>query len=194
MNWPVSFSIIKHIDLLRRLDVCHLYYGFAKTQPNLKAVWHNDNTSALLLELLDSLRVGSENTARSLACWTIRNVPMTCGSVAWDLLSDERSKVAVKTAEAFIGGNATSKDLAVAFHDAHMAYWNLTRGGPFPMDFLDAHSSAMHAALRHVRWWCTINHAIDKKAEPMLCDKIRELVSWEEVEKAVEKFEEGYCY
>ena len=51
---------------------------------------------------------------RLFACWCIRNTKLADGRTVWDLLTDERSRKAVETAERFANGNATKAELAAA--------------------------------------------------------------------------------
>jgi len=63
----------------------------------------------------------NERTARLFACWCIRNTPLENGGTVWDLLTDDRSRNAVKTAEQFANGKATKGELAAARADAEAA-------------------------------------------------------------------------
>ena len=60
-------------------------------------------------------------TARLFACWCIRNTPLKNGGTVWDLLTDDRSKNAVKIAEEFANGKATKEELAAARDAAEAA-------------------------------------------------------------------------
>lgn len=56
----------------------------------------------------------SEAVLRKLACRFIREVPVSNGRTAWDLLTDERSRRAVEVAEAYADGKATPMELVGA--------------------------------------------------------------------------------
>ena len=62
-------------------------------------------------------------TARSFACWCIRNTPLESGGTVWNLLTDDRSRDAVKIAEQFANGKATKAKLVAAMDAAEGAAW-----------------------------------------------------------------------
>jgi len=65
----------------------------------------------------------NEKTARLFACWCVRNTPLGNGGTIWNLLTDERSKNAVKIAEEFANGKVTRGELEVA----EEAAWDAVR-------------------------------------------------------------------
>ena len=56
----------------------------------------------------------NERTQRLFACWCVRHTPLADGRKVWDLLTDERSKNAVRVAERFAYGESSEKELAAA--------------------------------------------------------------------------------
>ena len=62
-------------------------------------------------------------TARLFACWCVRNTPLENGGRVWDLLTDNRSKNAVKIADQFANGKATKGELTAAWDAAWDAAW-----------------------------------------------------------------------
>ena len=79
----------------------------------------------------------NEKTARLFACLCIRNTHLGDGSerTVWDLLTDERSKNAVKVSEKYAKGEATKEELRTAHKAAR-----------------DAIRDATEAAMRAARW------------------------------------------
>ena len=65
----------------------------------------------------------AERDLRLFACWCVRSTPLRDGRVAWDLLTDERSRTAVEVAERFAVGKATKDELDAAWAAARSAAW-----------------------------------------------------------------------
>ena len=59
-------------------------------------------------------REQADRVARTLICRCIRETPLHDGRTVWDLLTDERSRQAVITAEAYLEGKATRQELDAA--------------------------------------------------------------------------------
>lgn len=76
-----------------------------------------EDTNKLVVQQVRLLRKcenWNERSARLFACWCVRKTPHEDGRTVWDLLNDERSRNAVKTAEQFVNGKATETELAAA--------------------------------------------------------------------------------
>jgi hypothetical protein len=58
--------------------------------------------------------VFSDSTLRKLACRFVRETPLADGLKVWDLLGDERSRIAIEVAELFADGKATETEMAAA--------------------------------------------------------------------------------
>jgi hypothetical protein len=58
--------------------------------------------------------VFSDSTLRKLACRFVRETPLVDGLKVWDLLGDERSRIAIEVAELFADGKATETEMAAA--------------------------------------------------------------------------------
>ena len=73
-----------------------------------------------------------DRTNRLFACWCVRNTPLPDGRVAWDLLTDERSRKVVEVAERYANGEVTQAELiaagAAAWDAAGAAAWNAAWG------------------------------------------------------------------
>ena len=83
---------------------------------------------------------------RLFACWCIRNTKLADGRTVWDLLTDERSRKAVETAERFANGNATKAELDAAWDDARAAAWDDARAAARAAAWDDARDAARAAA------------------------------------------------
>jgi hypothetical protein len=65
--------------------------------------------------------VFSDSVLRKLACRFVRETPLHDGRKVWDLLVDERSRIAIEVAERYADGKATAQELdaaRVAAYDA----------------------------------------------------------------------------
>ena len=73
-----------------------------------------------------------DRTNRLFACWCVRNTPLPDGRVAWDLLTDERSRKVVEVAERYANGEVTQAELIAAgdaaWDAAGAAAWNAAWG------------------------------------------------------------------
>ena len=58
--------------------------------------------------------VFTDSVLRKLACRFVRETPLHDGRKVWDLLTDERSRIAVEVAELYADGKATYEELEAA--------------------------------------------------------------------------------
>ena len=86
-------------------------------------------------------------TTRLFACWCVRNTPLADGRTVWDLLTDDRSKNAVKTAEDFANEKVTKEELDAAWDAA----WAAARDAAWAAAW-DAAKAAARAAARDAAW------------------------------------------
>ena len=99
------------ITLLESLDACPEGVEYAKQHPTLpEAVRHAQRSYALwavytLCTAQDRVRI---------ACHIARHTPIGDGRTVWDLLTDERSRAAIETAERWAEGKATDEELSAA--------------------------------------------------------------------------------
>ena len=84
----------------------------------------DDKVTVRQVRLLRKCENWDEQTARLFACWCVRNTPLKDGGTVWNLLRDERSRNAVKTAEEFVNGKATRAELDAAGAAAGAAAWD----------------------------------------------------------------------
>ena len=107
------------IDILQSLGACSEGIEYAKQHPTLaEAVRHSERSYALwavwrLCTAQDRVRI---------ACHIARHTPIGDGRTVWDLLTDERSRTAIETAERWAEGKATDEELSAAYAAAYAAY------------------------------------------------------------------------
>ena len=65
--------------------------------------------------------VDATSICHRFGCWCVRHTPIGDGRVAWDLLTDPRSRAAVETKERWLRGEATDNELAAARDAARAA-------------------------------------------------------------------------
>jgi hypothetical protein len=91
---------------LRKHDACPEGYAWAvSTCSTMQQVWDTAKPEWLIW-VATRPGVLDDITLRRFACWCVRRV--------WHLLTDERSRCAVETAELFCDGKATLEELAAA--------------------------------------------------------------------------------
>jgi hypothetical protein len=99
---------------------------------------------------------------RRFACWCVRNTPTRNGKTVWDLLTDERSRLAVIAAERYCDGKATAAEMAAArdaaWNSAWNFTWNFTRDAAWAAAWTAARSAtwaAARGAARAATWATT---------------------------------------
>ena len=122
-------------------------------------------------------------TARSFACWCIRNTPLKNGGTVWDLLTDDRSKNAVKIAEQFANGKATKEELNVAWAAAVAAAWDA--GGTVAWTAVGAATEAAARDAVEAAAWAAAWTAAWTVAKDAAKDAAR-AAAWDAVEAAAE--------
>lgn len=63
-----------------------------------------------------------DSVLRKLACRFVRETPWADGRKVWDLLTDERSRIAIEVAELYADGKATYEELRAACDAADAAH------------------------------------------------------------------------
>jgi hypothetical protein len=74
-------------------------------------VWDTWKKPTELLWWVEKSGVVSKQELTLLACGIVRNTPLADGRTVWDLLTAERSRNAIETAERWANGNATDEEL-----------------------------------------------------------------------------------
>jgi hypothetical protein len=114
---------------LRSLRACDAAITWAAGYDDLPSAWAACERGDWMLWLLATGRLADDRTLRRLACRMVRETPVydadghPDGRTVWDLLTDERSRVAVETAERWCDGRATDEELRAAGAAAGAAAW-----------------------------------------------------------------------
>jgi hypothetical protein len=114
---------------LRSLRACDEAVEWAADYDDLPSAWAACERGDWMLWLLATGRLADDRTLRRLACRMVRETPLygadgqPDGRTVWDLLTDERSRVAVETAERWCDGRATDEELRAAWAAAWTAAW-----------------------------------------------------------------------
>jgi hypothetical protein len=114
---------------LRSLRACDDAITWAADYDDLPSAWAACERGDWMLWLLTTGGLADDRTLRRLACRMVRETPLygadgqPDGRTVWDLLTDERSRVAVETAERWCDGRATDEELRAAWAAAWTAAW-----------------------------------------------------------------------
>lgn len=101
---------------------------FASKHKTMSAVWANCPNSNWLLWILDAIDAPpDEKNLRLFAIWCARSTPLSDGRKTGDLLTDPISLNALDVAERFAHGQATERELDVAWDAAWDATWGAAR-------------------------------------------------------------------
>jgi hypothetical protein len=111
-------------ELIARFSPCPQGEKFLREQGTLEAAWDTCVRSDWMLWLDARLDLLTPRQRAEFACRCVRETPAGEGTV-WDLLTDDRSRRAVETAEAFMRGEATEEELREAA--ARAAAWAAAR-------------------------------------------------------------------
>jgi hypothetical protein len=117
---------MKVADFIREHNACPSGAKWAlSTSDDMSDVWDmmvKEGKHEWLIWTATRPGVFSDTVARKLACRFVRETPLADGRTVWDLLTDERSRMAVAVAERYVDGNATEAELAAAYSAACDAY------------------------------------------------------------------------
>jgi hypothetical protein len=100
-------------ELIEQFSPCEEGEKFLREQGTLEAAWDACVQADWMLWLDSRLGLLIPRQRVEFACRCVRETPAGEGTV-WDLLTDDRSRRAVETAEAFIRGEATEEELKLA--------------------------------------------------------------------------------
>jgi hypothetical protein len=107
-------------EVIKQFSPCEEGEKFLREQGTLEAAWDACVRSDWMLWLDSRLALLTPRQRAEFACRCVRETPAGEGTV-WALLTDDRSRRAVETAEAFIRGEATEKELREAAAEAAWA-------------------------------------------------------------------------
>ena len=116
---------MKTADFLHKYDACEDGAEWALSiSDDMADVWEamiKERQHEWLIWTATRPGVFTDAVLRKLACRFVRETPLADGRTAWDLLADERSRMAIEVAEAYVDGNATADELADARQAADAA-------------------------------------------------------------------------
>ena len=158
--------MVKLQTWLKKNEACSEGVQWAKSAQDMQGAWETCQRPDWMLWGLGKIGYSDDRVMRLYACACVRGTPTAKGTV-WDLLTDKRSKKAIEVAELFAEGKATAQARAAACAAAGDAAW-----------------AAAGAAARAAAW-----DAARDAAWAWQANKLREMVPWEEVEKAIKSRE-----
>jgi hypothetical protein len=107
-------------ELIEQFSPCPQGEKFLREQGTLEAAWDTCARADWMLWLDARLDLLTPRQRAEFACRCVRETPAGEGTV-WGLLTDDRSRRAVETAEAFMRGEATEEELREAAKAAKAA-------------------------------------------------------------------------
>jgi hypothetical protein len=107
-------------ELIEQFSPCEEGEKFLREQGTLEAAWDACVQADWMLWLDSRLDLLTPRQRVEFACRCVRETPAREGTV-WDLLTDDRSRRAVETAETFLRGEATEEELKIAAREARKA-------------------------------------------------------------------------
>ena len=156
---------------LKQNAACSEGAEWAKDKAGFKDLWDSCQRPDWMLWGLARIGYTDERKLRLYGCACVRGTPITKGRTVWDLLSDERSRRAVEVSERFANGEATEEERTAAWAAAGDAAWDAARDASRAAAWAAAGAASGAAARDASRTW--------------QAEKLRELVPWLEVEKAI---------
>jgi len=99
---------------LQIMGACHDAIDWADGKEAWDQIINECQRPDWLLWLDDKHNILDDKERRLLACYFVRNTPLADGRKLWDLLTDERSRNAVRVSERYARGSATDQELIAA--------------------------------------------------------------------------------
>lgn len=93
----------------------------AKQCDDFRKWWGGCADGEQMLAELEKIEYDNRQELRLLACWIIRVTRVDEDRTVWDLLSDERSRIAINIAERYANGGASDAELLAAERGARSA-------------------------------------------------------------------------
>jgi hypothetical protein len=131
---------------LRAMGACQDARQWAAQFDNWHDIINNCQRPDWLLWLDEKMSILDDKERRLLACYFVRSTPLGDGRKVWDLLTDERSRSAVRVAERCANGNATLDEMAAAWDAAGAAAWDAARDAAGDAAWAAARDAAEAAA------------------------------------------------
>ena len=115
-------------EFCKATKACSDGADYAKTQPDMVAVWDNCPRIDWMVWILNAIDAPKyDKGLRLFAVWAARNTPMANGKLTGSLITDPRSVAALDVAERFANGGATQGELEAAGEAAGEAAWAAAR-------------------------------------------------------------------
>jgi hypothetical protein len=140
---------------LQIMGACHDAIDWADGKEAWDQIINECQRPDWLLWLDDKHNILDDKERRLLACYFVRNTPLADGRKLWDLLTDERSRNAVRVSERYARGSATDQELIAARAAAWAAAGDAAgdAAGAAAWDAAgDAAGAAAGAAARAAAW------------------------------------------
>ena len=177
----------KYIAWLRAHGACDEAIVWSESRADFATCYSECEDPDWLLWLLDHAGVLDDKRARLYACWCVRTTPLADGRVVWDLLTDERSRMAVEVAERHAVGEATDGELATA----RSAAWNAAGASAWASAWASTNAAAWSAAwdAAGASVWASANASANAAARAVArtaqCSRIRVVWPVDEVAAAI---------
>jgi len=146
---------MKPYQHLRRIGACGPAVEAMKEAPTWEKVISMNKDPEWSMWLIEKLKLLDDKELRLLVCHFVRKTPLADGRKVWDLLTDERSRNAVRVAERYANGRASDSELAAAWAAAEAAVGAAARDAAWAAAGAaawDAAEAAAGAAARDAAW------------------------------------------
>ena len=187
-------------EFLQSFSECGEGKNVGRRMTMLRRLWETCQRSDLMLWALDKIGFNDEKLLRLYACACVRKTPVAGGRSVWDLLTDDRSRKVVGSAERYARGEITKDEHDGAWDDAmdvlwetaveasSKARWNIAkdrltaaaREAARDVADRDALSAAVRAA-----WGCVQASSL-RAAMKFQADLLREMIPWDAIVKSLE--------
>jgi hypothetical protein len=194
-------------NFLKTSGACYDACVWAKeSKPRtLKSMWDTCPNASWMIWALRKIGYNDQRKYRLFACACARSTPLADGRTTWDLLEDDRSRTAIEVAERFAVGDASESERATARSnsaaaaayaaaDAAAAYAADAAAAAYAADAAAAYAAdaaaaaAADAADAYAYAYAYAAAAARKAAKQWQADKLRELITWNEVKAALDKW------
>ena len=126
-----------------KYDACSDGAEFAMKYGTMSEVWENCHRVDWLCWIIEKMEIApNESEVRKFMCWVATETPLADGRKTLDLLTDERSRNAVKVALRFACNEANAEELSAAAESA----WSAAESAAWSAAAAAAWSAAESAA------------------------------------------------
>lgn len=127
-------------EFIKKYKPCDPAEIFCKQFETMAEAWEKCPRPDWIIWALEHMgKLPDDRTLRLFACWCVRNTPLVNGQILWDLLTDERCRRVVETAEQYANGQVSSEELVAVWSAATATGWSVARdaalatAGPDPL-------------------------------------------------------------